>query len=106
MWYLWVLVQRTADTVANILSHCRKSLRLSICLNRGTDIAKLLIWSRLLDTQFQAALRHIHKSLRFAVKLPQQQRHARVTDPTFIEHPNINADDVSLAQISLGLGIP
>src|SRR5262249_38889474 len=63
MRYLGVLVQEMADTVTNILSYRRKSLRLGIVLNSRANIAELLIWPGLLDTEFQATFSNLYQSL-------------------------------------------
>src|SRR5260221_1189284 len=98
------LVERPPNAMAGQLADNRESLRFGVALNGRPDVAQVLAWLRLLDAKLQAAIRHIHQSLRLRRDLPHGHGFAGVATPAAVEHADIDSDDIPLAQLFPGAG--
>src|SRR5579884_610948 len=102
--HLRVFVQRMTNAMSDKLAYRGEAVGFGIVLNGRADVTKSLPGACLFNTQFHAALRHVHQMLRFGVKVADREGDAGVTNPAFVEDADVDADDISLFEQLLGTG--
>ena len=98
MQHVWQFMQRSADTVADIIAHHGKAVGLGIGLDRGADVAQSLPRLCLLNAQVQALFGGIKQPLGGSIDLPHGKCHAGVAHPAIVDDANIDSNNVPVAE--------
>src|SRR6267378_3407051 len=96
-----LVVHPRADAVPDELPHHRKTVLLHPTLHRVADIPEPVARPHLVDRAIQRFAGYIDQLLHFRPNLPHRNSHRRIPVVAVHFHPEINRDDIALAQLPL-----
>src|SRR5260370_19651157 len=96
-----LVVHLRSDPVPNELAHYRETVLLHPALHRVADIAKPVARAHLVNRAVERFAGHIQHLPHFRLNPPHRDSDRRITVVAVHFHPEINRNDVALAQLPL-----